>query len=228
MAKANDDFEELSADTALGSHTPTGTDAGINGWVVIGGGGITVLFATDIANSTTNNNGNRARMDDDLGSDEINVEAEISYQSSITTANGVAGGVTTRMDNADNPAAYQLWYDWTSGGTFGSYVLEDSSGEDALEEEWETPEDFKVLRIETRNSDHSGLVDGTPKVSRSTNLGTGDNYAGLVLLDFSSEVDPVFANNYISEGVNVPAEIVAAITQQPHQPTTTPVGAIPI
>jgi len=199
MVKAYDDFTVGTADVDLASHTPTGPNAG-TGWTALFSAGITVRSVENDTQATTNANGNRYKADTDLGIDEMDVQIDIKFISTVDTGNSVSGGPHSRVDTQ---AAYEYIYSWTTGVTFGSFTIKDTDGEDATEEEWVTPEDPKTLRIETRTSDQRGFAAdvGSPllqKSARTSNLKPGVNFAGFQLLDFSGEVDPVFGDNFIS------------------------------
>lgn len=68
-ATFEDTFVEAGSDVALGSHTPTGANAG-SGWSVLNGSW-NVQAANDIAHQTTVTDPGSSRLDDDLDSDDM-------------------------------------------------------------------------------------------------------------------------------------------------------------
>src|SRR3990167_10046908 len=93
MAIAGDTFVEGS-DVDLSAHTPTGANAGTSWDVLISGGNIDVIAASDNAHDAASNNGNRYRMTNDLGFDEMDVQADVAFISAgaLTFPGGVGRG----------------------------------------------------------------------------------------------------------------------------------------
>src|SRR3990167_10462731 len=101
MAIAGDTFVE-GADTALESHTPTGANAGTSWDVLVTGGNIDVIAASDNAQELSSGNGNRYRMTNDLGFDTMDVEASVAF---ISAAALTFPGVVGRVPNSGTGTA---------------------------------------------------------------------------------------------------------------------------
>lgn len=195
MAKANDTFVEGS-DTALTSHTPTGTDAG-TGWDFAGAGDAALVrAATDDVRDDNTSQGSRFRMTDDLGDDEMDVQADVSFENAAI-GDTLFAGPTGRHPSSAGNGSYEFDYDW-SVGVNGSWTL----AGDTLDEAW--PGGTVTLKLTIRDNDQRGYADGVQKVSSTSNNGTGNTRGGLLLGNFTgnsskrSVADNFQANNVIA------------------------------
>lgn len=203
MAIANDTFVE-GINTVLELHTPTGPNPG-SAWTSVGGAQA-VIAAIDKTRGTPVS-GNRFQMDDDLEFDQMDVQIAIDFDVTVIPGDGVFGGPTGRH-NTTVPAvaAYEFSYNWNVGVTFGSFVLQDSGGSDAFEEDWGVPTTSQLMLLQIRDNDHRGFADGIEKVSRVTNVGSGDQSGGQFLGSFTGGIN-MFGDNYESEGIAPPTPL---------------------
>lgn len=185
MARANDTFVEGS-DTALASHTPTGTDAGA-GWSQIGGAA-TVLAATDLVVDDNAANGNRARMTTDLGSAQMDVQADVSSVGGSFTFPGVMGRV-----NSAGTERWEFTYDFSGG----RWQLADTPNTTTVTftEAW--PGGTNTMKIACRPSNQRGYVNGLEKCASTANTYAGQ-FGGIVPGNFNGTTRRHTIDNYVS------------------------------
>lgn len=176
MAIANDTFVEAS-DTALQSHTPTGTDAGA-GWSAVSGAAL-VRGATDDVIDNNVSNGNRYRMTTDLGSGAMIVQAD--FTSSGAAGNFLAPGVLFRMNSAGTQYGY-FDYDFSLGAN-GQYSLYDGTTTVFLDEVWGGG--TKTFQVVVSYTTVTGYVNGVQKLQITSNVNPTNQFAGIQLLNFT-------------------------------------------
>lgn len=198
MAIAGDTFVEGS-DVDLSAHTPTGANAGTSWDVLISGGNIDVIAASDNAHDAASNNGNRYRMTNDLGFDEMDVQADVAFISAgALTFPGVVGRVP---NSGTGTAGVEFIFDVSAGG----WIIDDNSGTSELLSE-STPVGAKVYKLTIRANDMRGMVDGVEKVSIASNAKTTNTRSGIILGNFAGgAVDRMSADNFIGTGVDTSA-----------------------
>jgi hypothetical protein len=174
-----DDFTEAS-DTNLGSHTPTGSNHG-SGWTV-NIGAMIVKSADGEAADNNASAGNRATLNDSIGSDQMDIEADCHFTSLAGPGSGFAVGISGRAAAANQNGAYEFIYALSIGGT-GGWDLNGTQ----VTEAW--PEAFLTLpahlKLEIRNNSIKGYADGVLKITLTNNLGVGNNFGGIVALNFN-------------------------------------------
>lgn len=178
-----DTFVEATTDTSLTSHTPTGSNPA-TAWVTCNAGvAATVIAATDDCRDNNTANGNRFKITDDLGTDEMDVQLDVSFTSAALT-DLLFAGPTGRHPNATSGTGlgvYEFNYDW-SRGTNGTWSLGDQVVEDTLDEAY--PGGSVTMLLQLRSSDVRGFAGGVEKVSLATDEGAGNQFAGAMLGNF--------------------------------------------
>ena len=190
---ANDDFTQGS-NVTLVSHTPTGPGAG-NGWIVqISGGNITDLSTGKITDSS-GSNGNRYKMSNNLGSDQMNIQAD--FTSAGSSGSPVFFGLIGRLSSATGSSAIEGHYDHSVSG--GSWIIGDGTTSASLAQAW--PGGTVTMKLEVRSGVSNLYANGVLKVTLNTNKCTGQNYAGIFLGNFSGGAGKMTADNYQSTGI---------------------------
>ncbi len=175
MATVADTFVETT-DINLSSHTPTGPNAGTSWDVSSAGGNISVNAANDDARDQ-GINGNRYRMTDDLGSDQMDVKADVTLLSGLS---GLFPGVSGRVPNSGTGAGWEFVYD--TG--VGAWSLDDNSGNVATLSE-AAPSGAKRYWLAIRTGEGKGYMDGVLKVTVNANSKSGNTRSGITLGNFS-------------------------------------------
>lgn len=193
MATANDTFVESGGDVDLSAHTPTGANPGTS-WVVHGGAGpdIDVIASTDLCQEANYGNGNRYRMTDDLGSDDITVQADFTFE----VINWCAPGVLAKMPT-DGGASVEFTFDQGDGGGGKGFYLSDGTVSDSSLEAW--PGGTRTLKIVVNGTDIRGYDNGVEKCQITSSLFEGNTRAGIILLNFDGQgVSRITCDNYQS------------------------------
>jgi hypothetical protein len=192
-ATAADTFVE-GATIGLGSHTPTGPNAGA-GWTVTVGS-INVNGTDDRAVPNNDAAGNRGTMTTALGDDNMDVQAEF-VNVSAAAGDSMGVGLSCRHPDGTSTGAVEAIF-WWSLGTVGSYELSDGTLTDTQDEAW--PGGTVTFKLECRDGSARLLVNGVEKVAISGSVaGSGGQYAGIVLPDFDGAGNNRFAvDNYTS------------------------------
>lgn len=199
MAIAGDTFTDANG-TSLVSHTPTGPNAG-SGWGAFGSSAAQIQ--SNAAQDSNSSSGNRFRMNNDLGSDEMDVEGV------FTTPGGtfVFLGLMGRLQGSGTADGFEFTYDYAVGG----WNLTDSgSNTDTLVEAW--PGGAVTMKLEIRSGVAKGYVNGVEKVSISSSALAGRNYAGILLGNFDGSSPKATVDDFVATG------IVAAPAYLPDRP----------
>ena len=200
MASANDDFTETGANVNLTAHTPTGAGAGTS-WDVLGAGGVITVDATnDRCIDGSNGNGNRYRMTNDLGFDQMDVQADITTTGAANTFPGIAGRVP---NSGTGVAGVEFIYDKANA----RWDLNDGTTSNTASDS--TPAGTVTLKLTIRTSDMRGFVGGVQKTVISSNGKSGNTRAGILLGSFSGGATGVMTlDNFLSSGVAASAGII--------------------
>lgn len=189
-SQANDTFTQAS-NVNLASHVPTGPNAG-TGWVVqVAGGNITNL-STGVITDSSAFNGNRYKMNNDLGSDEMDIQAD--FTSSGTPGSFVFFGLIGRLPSGTGSSAIEGYYDHG----LNQWILEDGTISASLNEAW--PGGTVTMKLEVRSGTARLYANGILKVTLNTNKFAGQNYGGIFLGNFSGTAGRITADNYQSSG----------------------------
>jgi len=165
-----DTFVE-GTDSILELHTPTGPNAG-TGWTVTNGQ-IAVRAATDLAEDTDPNASNQYVMNDDLGTDEMDVQADFTEVLNVGRR-----GVRARVSTADA----QGWeFSWDTGSG-GRWLVSDGTASTTAADSW--PGGAVTIKAEMRTGSGKLYANGVLKVTHSSNLLSGRTRAGITLLNF--------------------------------------------
>lgn len=206
--QANDDFTE-GADTALQSHTPSGSGASNKSWFA-GSGLITVLAATDVAVDDNAASGNRYILQHDLGSNAYDLQADF-------TSLGAAGSLLAfgflYNQFIATLRSYEVGYDHSLGAS-GQWYITDPLGGTFVDEAW--PGGTVTMKAEIRKQTINLYVNSVLKVTRVVTLGTHNPYAGIKLLNFAGSVRQLTCDNYTSVGVGQGSSLMPSIDIRPN------------
>lgn len=188
---ASDTFVEGGGDVNLTAHTPTGSNPGTSWDVLVAGGSILLVAATDLVQDNSGANGNRYRMTDDLTSDEHDVQADVTI---VSGAANVFGGVMGRVPNSGTgTTGWEFQYDYSGS----QWQLTD--GTTTINTSEAAPVGAKTYKLSCRNSGQTGYVDGVSKCTTASNTKTGNTRGGILLGNFSSTANRLSADNYVSQ-----------------------------
>ena len=174
-ATFEDTFVEDGSDVALGSHTPTGTNAG-SGWSVINGSW-NVQAANDIAHQTTVTDPGSSRLDSDIDTDDMT-----SYHGVFSFGTFRAAGPLGRYASAaetyyaysrdnSNSFSHEL-FSRVNGGTPTSLA----DPVDDFDDPFPTGID---LTLTIDGSDLEGFQDGVSFVTVTDSVITGNTRGGI-------------------------------------------------
>ena len=192
MPVANDTFTQAS-NVTLASHIPTGAGAGTSWVAQIAGANVTNRSTGVIADST-GSNGNRYKMNNNLGSSQMDVQAD--FTSSGSSGSFVFFGLLARLPASTGTSTIEGSYDHAVAG--GSWVIGDGTSSASTAEAW--PGGTVNMKLEIRTGVARLYANGVLKVTLNTNLFSGNNYAGIFLGNFSGTSGKITADNYQSSG----------------------------
>jgi len=190
---ASDNFTQAS-DVELSTHTPTGPNSG-SGWVVQILNGVITNKSTGNIIDDKSGNGNRYKMNDNLDGDQMDVQAD--FTSTGTKDSPVFFGLMGRLPYATGTTGIEGYYDHGVNG--GSWVISDGTNP-ASTTTGSLPAAPFTIKLEIRTGVSKLYVNGDLKVTRNTNKFPGQNYAGIMLGNWTGAVGKVTADNYQSIG----------------------------
>lgn len=178
MAIAGDTFVEAS-DTALGSHTPTGPNAGTSWTVVSSGSAAKILGGQSKAADDDATGDNDCRMNTDLGSDEMYVQGDLGHADATFHFPGLSGRYAAAGTSPVVIVIYNndsgQWDLYESGSLRGSYA-----------EAW-TGSPARTVRLEIQSGEIRVYITGVLRITYTATIGgAGNQYAGMGLGNFSS------------------------------------------
>jgi hypothetical protein len=202
---ASDNFTQAS-DVELSAHTPTGPNRG-SGWVaqiVTNPPGIITNKSTGNIIDGNFNNGNRYKMNDNLGSEQMDVKAE--FKSTAGPGQNVFFGLMGRLPSGTGTTGIEGYYDFNDINNGASWQLRAGAIKDHLVESWPptgTVDGVVLMELEIRSTSATLYANGVEKASITFNANTFDNqnYAGILLGNFTNgAIGQVTADNYQSTG----------------------------
>jgi len=193
MAQANDTFVTGST-VNLTSHSPTGTNPGTSWFVSISGGQINDVVTANNAQDATGGNGNRYTMSDDLGTDQLQVQADIT----ATGANFLFPGVQAQMPASAGTTGIEFTFQF-SGTTSGKWDLADGTTSSSLTDTW--PGGTVTMKLVVVSGVATGYVNGVAKVTLNTTAKSGNNRCGIMAGNFTGASNLITMDNYQSQSV---------------------------
>jgi hypothetical protein len=193
---AGDTFVEATTDTDIAAHVPTGANAG-KAWNYAGAGNILVKTGTNLATENDTTLGSRARMDNDLGSDEMDVSGDFT----IAGGTAVLPGLLGRLTSSGGTSTNTLQFGYSQGS--GQWQLQDNGGVLGLltlTEAW--PGGTVTMLMVVRRTGVRCYANGVLKISSGVpGVAVGKNYAGIVLSSFDGGVPQLTCDNFLAVGV---------------------------
>jgi len=188
-----DTFVEAS-DQLLELHTPTGPNAG-SGWTRQGSDGqLIVRSSTGLVEDNDFLSSNQYRMNDNLGFDEMDVQADFTELIGAGRC-----GVRVRLDPGDT-TGWEFSYDANNS----RWLITDGTSSTTTAEAW--PGGTVTIKAEMRTGVGRLYVNSVLKVTHSSNLLSGRTYAGIQVLNFDSTGPEHQVDNYTSVGVGAVAD----------------------
>jgi len=178
-------FGDTFVDTAganLSIHTPTGPNPGTS-WVA--SDGVIVFDASNRINDGAFSASNQYCLSDDIGSDQMDVQLDITQ----LTASVGTRGVRTRTSTAD-AAGWEYSYDAAGG----QWHIDDGTTSANFSEAW--PGGTVTIKAEQRTGVGRLYANGALKVTLNSNLHSGRTRAGLTLSNFSASGPVHQADNF--------------------------------
>lgn len=188
MATAGDTFTDTNG-TSLTAHAPTGPNAG-TGWTALAGAAV---IQSNGAQDNNNASGNRFRLDNDLGSDEMDVEGIFTAGGTFVFP-GLLGRLPTGTPSTDG---FEFTYDFASG----AWILDDRTTVDTFTEAW--PGNPVTMKLEIRDGIVKGYANGVEKVSLASSEWSGQNGAGMLLGNFDPGVGAAKIDDFIATGIAI-------------------------
>jgi hypothetical protein len=178
VAIKGDTFVEAS-NTALESHTPTGPNAG-TAWSTAGvGAAIRVTGGAGSAIDNSSSNGNRYRLNDDLGSSTMVAQADFALPGAGPYV--VALVLRQNASGTGDGNAIELGYDSAVGGWFASSGI--LTGSSSTAASW--PGGTVTLKAVAIGTNAYLYANGVLVHSTTVSSDTGQTRAGLLLLNFN-------------------------------------------
>lgn len=169
---AQDSFTEAST-INLSSHT---ANVGGTWTAALAGGVVNVIGGSNIIEDGNTSNGNRYNLTTSVGAGPI--EVTVTFVVTSVSAN-VFPGIGVRRSTASSANGYEFRYDFINN----QWILGDATNTSTFAETWDGTS--RIFKVHAEDNLVIGYVNGVEKCRLTTNVNSGNTFAGIIMGNFS-------------------------------------------